>query len=63
MNINNLTETEQQDFYRLLKKMNVEEPDKKQDIKKYPKQGSVVYVLSLTGEVAKLAWQGLDYDS
>jgi hypothetical protein len=62
MNINNLTETEQQDFYRLLKKMNVEEPDKKQDIKKYPKQGSVVYVLSLTGEVAKLAWQGLDYD-
>lgn len=33
MNINNLTETEQQDFYRLLKKMNGEEPDKKQDIK------------------------------
>ena len=29
MNINNLTETEQQDFYRLLKKMNGEEPDKK----------------------------------
>ena len=42
--------------------MNGEEPDKKQDIKKYPKQGSVVYVLSLTGEVAKSAWQGLDYD-
>lgn len=62
MNINNLTETEQQDFYRLLKKMNGEEPDKKQDIKKYPKQGSVVYVLSMTGEVAKLDWQGLDYD-
>ena len=33
MNINNLTETEQQDFYRLLKKMNGEEPDKKQDVK------------------------------
>lgn len=62
MGIKNLTEAEEKEFYRLVGKMNGEEPDKKQDVRKYPKQGSTVYILSATGEVAKLVWAGLDYD-
>lgn len=62
MDINNLTEAEKQDFYRLLKKMNGEEPDKKQDVKKYPKQGDTVYALNTIGEIATLDWDEDEYD-
>lgn len=57
MNINNLTETEQQDFYRLLKKMNGEEPDKKQDVKvKKPQYGDTVYYINYIGRIRKRTW-------
>nr|DAU47393.1 MAG TPA: hypothetical protein [Caudoviricetes sp.] len=57
MNINNLTETEQQDFYRLLKKMNGEEPDKEQDVKaKKPQYGDTVYYINYIGRIRKRTW-------
>lgn len=57
MNINNLTETEQQDFYRLLKKMNGEEPDKKQDVKvKKPRQSEEYFCISNDGAVIQSRW-------
>lgn len=62
MDINNLSETEQQDFYRLLKKMEGKEPDKEQGAKDYPKQGSIVYCLNTNGDVVKIAWSGSDCD-
>ena len=57
MNINNLTETEQQDFYRLLKKMNGEEPDKEQDAKvKKPQQLEYYFYIDNDGDIIKSVW-------
>ena len=57
MNINNLTETEQQDFYRLLKKMNGEEPDKKQGVKvRKPRQSEEYFYISNDGAVIQSRW-------
>lgn len=64
VDIKNLTETEQQDFYRLLKKMNGEEPDKKQDTKvKKPEYGDVVFHLNYVGEIRKNTWLNTQTDS
>ena len=63
MNINNLTETEQQDFYRLLKKMNGEEPDKKQDVKvRKPECGDTIYYIRYTGRIGKMVWANEETD-
>lgn len=63
MNINNLTETEQQDFYRLLKKMNGEEPDKKQDVKvKKPRQSEEYFCISNDGAVKQSRWTNDSFD-
>ncbi len=55
MDIKNLTESEQQDFYRLLKKMDGQETDKKQDAKvKKPKyRGDTVYYINYVGEICE----------
>ena len=57
MDINNLTESEQQDFYRLLKKMNGEEADKEQGAKvKKPEYGDTVYYINYIGRIRKRTW-------
>ena len=62
MDINNLSESEQQDFYRLLKKMEGEEPDKKQNTKGYPKYRSLVYFVNMIGEICTMTWFNSDRD-
>lgn len=45
MRIKNLTEAEEKEFYRLVGKMNGEEPDKKQDAKvKKPEYGQEYFL-------------------
>ena len=64
MDIKNLTESEQQDFYRLLKKMDGQETDKKQDAKvKKPKYGDTVYYINYVGEIARTTWLNVKRDS
>lgn len=62
MDIKNLTETEQQDFYRLLKKMEGEKPDKEQNTKGYPKYRSLVYFVNMIGEICTMTWFNSDRD-
>lgn len=64
MDIKNLTESEQQDFYRLLKKMDGQETDKKQDAKvKKPKYGDTVYYINYVGEIMRTTWLNVKRDS
>ena len=64
MDIKNLTESEQQDFYRLLKKMDGQETDKKQDAKvKKPKYGDTVYYINYVGEITRTTWLNVKRDS
>ena len=64
MNINNLSETEQQDFYRLLKKMNGEDPDKKQDAKvKKPEIRTRYFYLDSFGDIVNAVWNDTEYDN
>lgn len=62
MDIKNLTESEQQDLYRLLKKMGGEEPDKEQNTKGYPKYRSLVYFVNMIGEICTMTWFNSDRD-
>lgn len=55
--IKNLTEAEEKEFYRLVGKMNGEEPDKKQDVKvKKPQYGDTVYYIKYTGRIGTMTW-------
>lgn len=57
MGIKNLTEAEEKEFYRLVGKMNGEEPDKEQDVKvKKPEYGDTVYYIKYTGRIGKMTW-------
>lgn len=57
MDIKNLTESEQQDFYRLLKKMDGQETDKKQDAKvKKPEKGDTYFFIEVSGNITKSMW-------
>lgn len=62
MGIKNLTETEEKEFYRLVGKMNGEEPDKKQDAKvKKPEYGDTVYYIDYIGRIRKRTWINDEY--
>lgn len=64
MDINNLTESEQQDFYRLLKKMNEEEPDKEQDVKvKKPRQLEEYFYIDDDGDIIQSRWTNDSLDN
>ena len=57
MGIKNLTEAEEKEFYRLVGKMNGEEPDKKQDVKvKKPRQSEEYFCISNDGAVIQSRW-------
>ena len=63
MDINNLTETEQQDFYRLLKKMNGEELDKEQEVKvKKPQINECYYIIDNDGKITTCVWLDNNFD-
>ena len=62
MGIKNLTEAEEKEFYRLVGKMNGEEPDKEQDAKDYPKYRSLVYFVNLIGQICTMTWFNSDTD-
>ena len=58
MGIKNLTEAEEKEFYRLVGKMNGEEPDKKQDAKvKKPEYGQEYFFANSHGWVECDTWQ------
>lgn len=64
MDIKNLTESEQQDFYRLLKKMNGEEADKEQGVKvKKPEIGARYFYLDSVGDIINAVWDDDEYDN
>lgn len=55
--IKNLTESEEKEFYRLVGKMNGEEPDKKQDAKvKKPRESEEYFCISNDGAVIQSRW-------
>ena len=55
--IKNLTESEEKEFYRLVGKMNGEEPDKKQDAKvKKPQESEEYFCISNDGAVIQSRW-------
>lgn len=57
MGIKNLTEAEEKEFYRLVGKMNGEEPDKEQGVKvKKPQYGDTVYYINYIGRIRKRTW-------
>ena len=57
MGIKNLTEAEEKEFYRLVGKMNGEEPDKEQGAKvKKPQYGDTVYYINYIGRIRKRTW-------
>lgn len=63
MDINNLTESEQQDFYRLLKKMEGEEPDKKHDVKvRKPQINERYYIIDNDGSITPCVWFDNNFD-
>lgn len=62
MGIKNLTEAEEKEFYRLVEKMNGEEPDKEQNTKGYPKYRSLVYFVNMIGEICTMTWFNSDRD-
>lgn len=64
MGIKNLTETEENEFYRLVRKMNGEEPDKKQDVKvKKPINGQEYFFINSHGWVECDTWQDTAVDN
>lgn len=64
MGIKNLTEAEEKEFYRLVGKMNGEEPDKEQDVKvRKPKYGDTVYYINYVGEIMRTTWLNVKRDS
>lgn len=64
MGIKNLTEAEEKEFYRLVGKMNGEEPDKEQDVKaKKPEYGDIFYYINYVGEIKRTTWLDVKRDS
>ena len=62
MGIKNLTEAEEKELYRLVKKMNEKELDKKQDAKvKKPEYGDTVYYIDYIGRIRKRTWINDEY--
>ena len=62
MGIKNLTEAEEKEFYRLVGKINGEEPDKEQDAKvKKPQYGDTVYYIDYIGRIRKRTWINDEY--
>lgn len=63
MGIKNLTEAEEKEFYRLIGKMNGEEPDKKQNVKvRKPECGDTIYYIRYTGRIGKMVWANEETD-
>lgn len=63
MGIKNLTETEEKEFYRLVGKMNGEEPDKKQDAKvKKPQINECYYIVDNDGTITSCVWLDNNFD-
>lgn len=63
MGIKNLTEAEEKEFYRLVEKMNGEEPDKKQDAKvKKPEYGQEYFFANSHGWVECDTWRDTAVD-
>lgn len=63
MGIKNLTEAEEKEFYRLVGKMNGEEPDKEQDVKvRKPEYGDTIYYINHIGKIRKTTWIGDEDD-
>ena len=57
MGIKNLTEAEEKEFYRLVGKINGEEPDKEQDVKvKKPEKGDTYFLIEVSGNITKTMW-------
>lgn len=64
MGIKNLTEAEEKEFYRLVGKMNGEEPDKKQDVKvKKPEDGQEYFFANGHGWVECDTWRDTAVDN
>ena len=64
MGIKNLTEAEEKEFYRLVGKMNGEEPDKKQDVKvKKPINGQEYFFINSHGWVECDTWRDTAVDN
>lgn len=64
MGIKNLTETEEKEFYRLVGKMNGEEPDKKQDAKvKKPRQSEEYFYINDDGAIIQSRWTNDSLDN
>lgn len=62
--IKNLTEAEEKEFYRLVRKMNGEEPDKEQDVKvKKPEIGTRYFYLDSVGDIINAVWDDDEYDN
>lgn len=63
MGIKNLTEAEEKEFYRLIGKMNGEEPDKKQNVKvRKPECVDTIYYIRYTGRIGKMVWANEETD-
>ena len=57
MGIKNLTEAEEKEFYRLVGKMNGEEPDKEQDVKvRKPRQSEEYFYINDDGAIIQSRW-------
>ena len=64
MGIKNLTEAEEKEFYRLVGKMNGEEPDKEQDAKvKKPEDGQEYFFINSHGWVECDTWRDTAVDN
>lgn len=63
MEIKNLTEAEEKEFYRLVEKMNGKEPDKKQDAKvKKPQINECYYIVDNDGTITSCVWLDNNFD-
>lgn len=57
MGIKNLTEAEEKEFYRLVEKINEEEPDKEQGVKvRKPQESEEYFYIDDTGDVVQSRW-------
>lgn len=64
MGIKNLTEAEEKEFYRLVGKMNGEEPDKEQDVKvRKPRQSEEYFYINDDGAIIQSRWTNDSLDN
>lgn len=64
MGIKNLTEAEEKEFYRLVRKMNGKEPDKEQDAKvKKPRQLEEYFYINDDGAIIQSRWTNDSLDN